>query len=239
MFKLVLWNFLLLGFLLKNVYCESYNLGGCPKMKSYESFNMTKFLGLWYIVEANDISISCATINIKANNSSKFNIEQSHNYRFLPFIQHLVVRTGRMRIIDEDNPAGMKIQWHWSYPSEYMVVFDTDYRNYAGVFFCSLMGIASESKIYILSRTTGLSDLHRNKVKESLKLNDFSASSLSKIEHKDCPTEKTENTFKLKVEPDFLSPKYIGNKIDKELKKNFDRKDCSREDSEEQVTMRG
>lgn len=51
------------------------------------------------------------------------------------------------------------------FPPEYMIVFDTDYSNYAGVFFCSQMGIASESKIYILSRTTKLTDNYMNQVR--------------------------------------------------------------------------
>lgn len=74
-----------------------------------------QFLGQWYIVKANDISISCATIKLESvNSSTKFDIKQSINYRSLPFLQHIVTRSGRIRVVDEDNPAGMKIKWHWS-----------------------------------------------------------------------------------------------------------------------------
>lgn len=218
-------SFLTLVFILENVECVSYNFGDCPKIKAFQNFNMSKFLGLWYIVQGDDNSILCASMDFRAvNSSSPFSVEQTVSYHFLP-IQHITTRTGRLRIIDKSIPAGMKIRWHWSIPSQYMIVFDTDYSHYAGILLCSSLGITSESKIFILSRTTVLDGLYTKKIKETLKLNYFSTSEITEIDHNDCPTKKSEDTFKLDITPNILSAKSIVDDIEKKIGETFKKLD--------------
>ncbi|KAK9875936.1 hypothetical protein WA026_011039 [Henosepilachna vigintioctopunctata] len=218
--------------------CEQCNILGAKVNIFNCSVTDIEFLGVWYALEANDDKLSCTTFTFKTTEKPlKYNIEESGPIQLISIIKHFYARFGKAKIEDVDYPANMAVKWNWMYPPEDLVIFETDYNNYAGVLFCSKLGLASQTRIFVLSRETNLTQENTQKVKDSLQLNQYSVKEFSPIKHKDCPKSNSNNTFKIKIFQDTLTPKSLGRNIEKLVKDNFGEKHSSEEKNESQESV--
>ncbi|KAL3270535.1 hypothetical protein HHI36_021073 [Cryptolaemus montrouzieri] len=225
--------FLFLFYLLQDGSTFKHSFGDCPKIKGFERFDMNKFLGTWYAVRVNDNNYACGKFTFtKTNKTNKYSILESSNDPRIDIAKYYFSRTGELKVTDNNVPASMKIKWHWSSPSEEMVVFDTDYTNYTGVMFCSKTFFVSQTRIFILSRSLNITRANIDQVKESLKLNQFDSDIFHTVDQKKCTDKNSKDTFKIQIENDSLSPKSVGKYLEKKWKENFDKKDCSNEEEE-------
>ncbi|UJR37308.1 hypothetical protein I4U23_030016 [Adineta vaga] len=143
----------------------------CPKIVTQKDFNVTKYLGLWYEIERNniifEIASKCENATYTPNDNGTVGV---WNQAITEYSGYYSIH-GLARVKDPAEPAALEVIF--SNPSrkgDYNVI-TTDYNEYALVYACEalpIVGIKMEF-IWILSRKKSLSPSRIDELKKILK----------------------------------------------------------------------
>ncbi|CAF2459638.1 unnamed protein product [Rotaria sp. Silwood2] len=143
----------------------------CPKIVTQKNFNATKYLGLWYEIERNniifEIASKCENATYTANDNGTVGV---YNQAITAYGGYYSIR-GIARVKDPSDPAALGVIF--SNPprkGDYNVIA-TNYNEYALVYACESIPIFSYKMefIWLLSRTKSLSPSRINELKQILK----------------------------------------------------------------------
>ncbi|XP_068242926.1 apolipoprotein D-like [Palaemon carinicauda] len=148
----------LLCVLVRCALTAEYHWGRCPTVSAMEEFDIAKFTGRWYIIEAFDNGEKCMTWTISQNNDpgSWEIVEEKENGLFNSVgLNHASFNTGTLTQPDKKKPANLRSYWPMSgiAGSSSFTVHSTDYNNYAGIFECQNVGLFHRQNGMVLSRT--------------------------------------------------------------------------------------
>lgn len=129
--------------------------GSCPQVRPMKDFDMSKFAGVWYVVESFDNRVKCMQWDISQESEDVWHIKETKQ-------SGLTREYNGKLTLDKDSPAALSVSWSINVGGSYpFTVFATDYDNVAGVFMCQRVIFYSRQQGIILSRTPVLSSALR------------------------------------------------------------------------------
>ncbi|XP_066979205.1 apolipoprotein D-like [Macrobrachium rosenbergii] len=152
------YSLVLLSVLVRTALTAEYVWGRCPTPTAMEDFDMAKFIGRWYVIEAFDKGEKCMTWTVSQKDSpdSWQIVEEKENGIFSAVgLAHATFNTGTLTQPDKKNPANLRSFWPMSgiAGDGSFTVHTTDYDNYAGIFECQNVGLFRRQNGLVLSRT--------------------------------------------------------------------------------------
>ncbi|XP_068242914.1 apolipoprotein D-like [Palaemon carinicauda] len=136
-----------------------YFYGRCPIAPPMKDFDMEKFKGVWYVLEAFDEGEQCMTLNITESDAPDTwtIVEEKENGLFNALkLRHSSFNTGRITVPDKNNSAAMSVRWRLSGSiagKSSFTVHNTDYDQFGSVFECQNVGFFHRQTGLVLSRT--------------------------------------------------------------------------------------
>ncbi|GLH01789.1 Lazarillo protein [Gryllus bimaculatus] len=183
--------------ILGGVSSHTYHLGTCPKVEAMDDFQMSKFLGIWYVVQKTSTGSSCLANNYTVDHESGgYLLEQTSQHLILGLtsLDHTYRYTGKLSVPRPNVPAKMQVNFPLSVAgSATYTVFATDYENYAGIFTCQKLTFAHRQSASILSRKRTLEKQYVDKLRNKLSSYGIDPFDLSIIDQSGCPTEEGVN----------------------------------------------
>jgi len=177
---------------LASAHCHSYFLGACPKVEPVADFDITKFLGRWYVIQKFSTASSCWTYDFIRNaTDGSLSVVQSRDHVLLDTVglDNNYRYTGSLDIPDPTRPGYMRVRFPLSLAGKAdYVVFATDYDNYGAIYSCQSILFGHRRSASILSRTQTLSPMYITKVRTKLESFGVDPHDFSIIEHTDCHT---------------------------------------------------
>ncbi|XP_066979200.1 apolipoprotein D-like [Macrobrachium rosenbergii] len=151
-------RFLIVSLMAGSVLSAEYFWGRCPSVPPMNEFDMKKFEGLWYVVEAFDNGERCMSLNITRSDSPDTwsIVEEKENGLFNALrLPHSTFNTGKISVPDKNNSAAMAVIWRLSGIAGHasFTVHNTDYEQFASVFECQNVGLFHRQTGLVLSRT--------------------------------------------------------------------------------------
>ncbi|XP_069943205.1 apolipoprotein D-like [Cherax quadricarinatus] len=151
----------LVACMLGEVHPHKLFRGKCPVVTPVTDFNMTKFEGLWYVLESFDDREACVTWNIsQGHKNGTWHMKEVKGSGVLNTlgIYNTEATTATLKP-NPDNPAKMKISWPLNIGGSYdYTVHMVDYEKVAGVFMCQRVLLFQRQNGIVLSRTPHLSN---------------------------------------------------------------------------------
>ncbi|XP_034934646.1 apolipoprotein D-like [Chelonus insularis] len=192
---------------------HTYHLGVCPIVEPMVGFQMSKFLGYWYVIQKTSTGSKCVGYNYtRGEEPGEYRITQQSNHPVLGLtpLKHEYHYTGELSVPEPSVPGRMQVRFPLSVAgSASHVVFATDYDTYAGIFTCQRLGFAHRRSATILSRTKELD----KSIVDSLraKLTSFSVNpfDLSIVPQTGC--DKGDDPVKIDINPDTFSTENLSN----------------------------
>lgn len=191
-----------------SVNCHSYYLGSCPRVEPMNDFDMTKFLGRWYVIQKFSTASNCWTYDfIRNKTDGSLTIVQSRDHVVLDTVglDNNYRYTGTLDVPDSNRPGFMRVRFPMSLAGKAdYVAFATDYENYGAIYSCQSILFGHRRSASILSRRPTLDQMYINKVRTKLESFGVDPHDFSIIEHSDCKTlpstsllnvEVNQNTF--------------------------------------------
>lgn len=210
----------ILGFVLifQNANGHTYSLGTCPVVEPQSDFEMSKMLGVWYVMQKTSTGSSCITYNFtKTDEPYTYELEQvsQHFALGLTPLSHEYHYTGKLTVPDEAVPARMSVRFPLSVAgSASYTVFMTDYVQYAGIFTCQKLGFAHRDSATILSRQRTLEKMVIDKLRNRLSTFNVDPFSLSIISQKNCP-RTNDSSVNINIDDDTFSAQSVAGVIRK------------------------
>ncbi|XP_016839918.1 apolipoprotein D isoform X2 [Nasonia vitripennis] len=196
---------------------HSYHLGACPVVEPLAGFQMSRFLGIWYVVQKTSTASKCITYNYtRGDEPGEYSITQDSDIPILGLtsLKHEYHYTGALSVPEPSVPARMTVRFPLSVAgSASHVVFATDYENYAGIFTCQKLAFAHRQSATILSRTRDLDKAYIDKVRAKLSSFGVDPFDLSIITQTNCP--RGNNSLDVNVDPHTFSAENIGSVVRK------------------------
>ncbi|KAK4022377.1 hypothetical protein OUZ56_007847 [Daphnia magna] len=193
---------------LAGVHCHTYYLGSCPRVDPVNDFDMSKFLGRWYVIQKFSTASSCWTYDFVRNKTDdSLKIVQSRDHVALDTVglDNNYRYTGTLDVPDLNRPGFMRVRFPMSLAGKAdYVVFSTDYDNYAAIYSCQSILFGHRRSASILSRRPTLDQPYINKIRTKLDSFGVDPHDFSIIDHTDCKTlpstsllnvEVNQNTF--------------------------------------------
>ncbi|CAF1329326.1 unnamed protein product [Adineta steineri] len=144
---------------------------GCPKIVTQKDFNATKYLGLWYEIERNDIIFEiasrCENATYTANDNGTVGV---WNQAVTAYSGYYSIH-GIARVKDPAEPGALEVIFtNPARKGDYNVI-TTDYNEYALVYACEAIPVVGFKMefIWLLSRKKSLSPSRINELKKILK----------------------------------------------------------------------
>uniref|UniRef100_A0A1B0CDV4 Putative apolipoprotein d/lipocalin n=1 Tax=Lutzomyia longipalpis TaxID=7200 RepID=A0A1B0CDV4_LUTLO len=195
---------LLLTLCITICYGHTYHSGQCPNVEPASDFQMSQFLGIWYVVQKTSTASTCIIYNItRGEEPGEYRIEQTSQHFALGLtpLRHEYSYTGTLTVPDNDIPAKMKVKFPLSVAgSSSFTVFMTDYQQYAGIFSCQKLTFAHRRSATILSRTKTLDKIYLDKIRSRLANFAVDPFDLSIVNQNDCPKNESKG-FNIHIDP--------------------------------------
>lgn len=202
--------------LLWSVQSHTYHLGGCPTVEPMPEFDMSKFLGKWYVIQKTSTGSRCVYYNFTSEGEpGQYKVEQisEHPVLGLASVDNNYHYTGKLKVGSPDVPAKMTVRFPLSVAgTASYVVFMTDYSKYAGIFTCQKLAFANRLSATILSRTKTLDKIYVDKIRSRLSTSGVSPYDLSVIDQSGCPEKDAVN---INIDDETFSPESIGGAVKK------------------------
>ncbi|XP_076644506.1 apolipoprotein D isoform X2 [Halictus rubicundus] len=199
------------------VGAHNYQLGDCPLVQPLQGFQMSRFLGVWYVIQKTDTASKCITYNYtRGEEPGEYTISQHSNHPILGLtpLKHQYHYTGELSVPDPAVAARMQVRFPLSVAgSASHVVFATDYENYAGIFTCQKLAFANRQSASLLSRHKELDKSYVDKLRHQLMNFGVDPFELSIISQSDCP--KGNNTLDINVDPNTFTAENLGSVVRK------------------------
>ncbi|CAG2059420.1 unnamed protein product [Timema podura] len=187
-----------------SVQSHSYHLGSCPTVEPVANFDMTKFLGKWYVIQKTSTGSRCLINNYTQGSGERnYTLEQisEHFLLGLTSVDHQYRYVGLLSVPDPNSPAKMTVRFPLSVAgSASYTVISTDYNNYAGVFTCQKLAFAHRQSATILSRTPTLEKAMVDKVRSRLSSFNVDPFDLSIINQTACNLNTTDG-YDININP--------------------------------------
>ncbi|XP_054280806.1 apolipoprotein D-like [Macrosteles quadrilineatus] len=202
------------------VQSHSYHLGECPTVEPVPEFDMSKFLGKWYVIQKTSTSSRCLTYNFTATSASnEYDLEQvsEHPILGLASVDNKYHYTGHLTVPSADTPAKMVVKFPLSIAgTASYTVFFTDYTTYGAVFTCQkLLNIGHRQSATILSREKNLDKVYLDKIKGKLSAFGIDPYDLSRIDQSECPSEGDPPKVDININSETFSTKSIAGAVRK------------------------
>ncbi|CAH0777131.1 unnamed protein product [Bemisia tabaci] len=216
-------TFVLLG----SVRGHTYHLGDCPNVEPMPNFEMSKFLGKWYVIQKTSTGSRCVIYNFtNTNEPDHYQIEQisEHPVLGLASVDNNYHYSGKLSVNDPDTPAKMTVRFPLSVAgSAAYTVFSTDYDKYGAIFTCQKLAFANRLSATILSRTKTLDKIYVDKIRSKLSAAGVNPYDLSVIDHSNCEKKDGVN---ININDETFSPSSIGGavkKVGQKIGEGFDK----------------
>jgi len=194
---------------------HTYHLGECPPVEPMSGFEMSQFLGPWYVVQKTSTGSRCLTYNFtEAKEPGEFLIEQASEHPVLGIasVDNIYQYTGTLKVKRPETPARMTVKYPLSIAgTATFTVFMTDYKTYAGIYTCQKLPASNRRSVSILSRKSTLDKMYLDKIRARVSSFGVNPYDLSLIDHKGCPNEGL--TFG--IDGETFSPSSIGKAVKK------------------------
>ncbi|XP_017754274.1 PREDICTED: apolipoprotein D-like [Eufriesea mexicana] len=207
--------FLLGCFVLSRAH--TYHMGGCPLVEPMQGFQMSKFLGVWYVIQKTSTASKCITYNYtRGEEPGEYIIAQDSDHPILGLtpLKHEYHYIGELSVPEPSTPARMEVRFPLSVArSASHVIFSTDYDNYAGIFTCQKLTFAHRQSATILSRHRELDKTYVDLLRRQLTNFGVDPFDLSIISQSGCPHGN--NTLDITVDPHTFTTENLGNVVSK------------------------
>jgi len=198
---------------------HSYKLGGCPTVEPLVDFEMSKFLGKWYVIQKTSTGSRCVTYNFTASSEPhEYNLEQvsEHPVLGLASVDNKYHYTGHLTVPSMDTPAKMTVKFPLSVAgSASYNVFATDYDTYGAIFTCQKLAFAHRESATILSRKKTLDKMFVDKVRNKLSAFGVDPYELSVIDQSNCPGENEPTKVDINIDDETFSSHNIAGVVRK------------------------
>lgn len=199
------------------VRAHTYHMGDCPLVQPLQGFQMSRFLGVWYVIQKTETASKCITYNYtRGEEPGEYTISQHSNHPILGLtpLKHQYHYTGELSVPDPAVAARMQVRFPLSVAgSASHVVFATDYDNYAGIFTCQKLAFANRQSATLLSRHKELDKSFVDKLRFQLTNFGVDPFELSIVSQSDCP--KGNNTLDINVDPNTFTAENLGSVVRK------------------------
>nr|XP_003703611.1 PREDICTED: apolipoprotein D-like isoform X1 [Megachile rotundata] len=196
---------------------HTYHMGGCPIVEPMQGFQMSRFLGVWYVIQKTSTASKCITYNYtRGEEPGEYVITQDSDHPMLGLtpLKHEYHYTGELSVPEPSTPGRMQVRFPLSVAgSASHVVFLTDYDNYAGIFTCQKLAFAHRQSATILSRHRELSKVYVDQIRERLSSFGVDPFDLSIVPQTGCP--RNNDTFDINVNPNTFTSESLGNVVRK------------------------
>ncbi|XP_014237983.1 apolipoprotein D-like [Trichogramma pretiosum] len=196
---------------------HSYHLNACPVVEPMPGFQMSRFLGIWYVIQKTSTASKCITYNYtRGEEPGEYIITQDSDIPILGLtsLKHEYHYTGRLSVPEPSVSARMTVRFPLSVAgSASHVVFATDYENYAGIFTCQKLAFAHRRSATILSRHRDLDKAYVDKVRAKLASFGVDPFDLSIIVQTGCP--RGNNSLDVNVDPHTFTADNLGQVVRK------------------------
>lgn len=192
-------------------------MGDCPIVEPMQGFQMSRFLGLWYVIRKTSTASKCITYNYtRGEEPGEYIITQDsvHPILGLTPLKHEYHYTGELSVPEPSTPGRMRVRFPLSVAgSASHVVFTTDYNNYAGIFTCQKLAFVNRQSATILSRHRHLDEIYVEQIRSRLTSFGVDPFDLSIIPQVGCT--KDNDTLDINVNPNTFSSENLGNVVRK------------------------
>ncbi|XP_011687249.1 PREDICTED: apolipoprotein D-like isoform X1 [Wasmannia auropunctata] len=210
------WCLVLAG-CLAFAHAHTYHMGACPIVEPMQGFQMSRFLGLWYVIQKTSTGSKCITYNYtRGEEPGEYVITQDSDHLILGLtpLKHEYHYTGQLTVPEPSTPGRMEVRFPLNVAgSASHVIFLTDYDTYAGIFTCQKLGFAHRQSATILSRTRTLDQFEVDKIRQRLSLSGVDPYDLSIISQSGCP--QGNNTLDINIDPNTFTSENFGNVVRK------------------------
>ncbi|XP_011637689.1 apolipoprotein D-like [Pogonomyrmex barbatus] len=197
---------------------HTYHMGPCPIVEPMQGFQMSKFLGLWYVIQKTSTGSKCITYNYtRGEEPGEYVITQDSDHLILGLtpLKHEYHYTGQLSVPEPSTPGRMEVRFPLNVAgSASHVVFTTDYDNYAGIFTCQKLAFAHRQSATILSRTRTLDQVQVDKIRQRLGQYGVDPFELSIIVQTGCP-QANEDNLDINIDPNTFTSENLGNVVRK------------------------
>jgi len=209
--------FFLLAAVTSYVQCHTYYLGQCPLVEPMDNFDMTKFLGRWYVIQKFSTASSCWTYDfIRNSTDGSLRVVQSRDHVVLDTVglDNNYRYTGTLDVPDNNRQGFMRVRFPMSVAGKAdYVVFATDYENYGAVYTCQRILFGHRRSASILSRRPVLDQIYVNKMRTKLEGFGFDPHDFSIVTHNDCQVLPSTSLLNVEVGPDTFSAENVANVV--------------------------
>ncbi|KOC65251.1 Apolipoprotein D [Habropoda laboriosa] len=196
---------------------HTYHLGDCPLVEPAKAFEMSRFLGLWYVIQKTSTASKCITYNYTRDEEPGVYIltqVSDHPILGLTPLKHRYHYTGELTVPEPSTPARMEIRFPLNLiGSASHVVVSTDYQNYAVIFTCQKLKFWNRQSLTILSRNRDLDKTYLIRIRDILSFYGVGPYGLSNIPQTGCPHGN--NTLDINVDPNTFTAENIENVVRK------------------------
>ncbi|XP_068223368.1 calponin homology domain-containing protein DDB_G0272472-like [Palaemon carinicauda] len=163
-----------------------FKTGECRSIaETVKNFDITKFIGTWYVIQSSNTAARCHTISFKENSGSFAFIVNKQIYSLLAAgIVHNLHYEAQV-FPNPKSPASMVVRMPSSLYSDISYeVIGTDYKNWAVMWACKNQMFGHLESGLVLSRTNTLSIESLTLIRKDLQ--SLGVTSLSTVQQKDC-----------------------------------------------------
>nr|XP_056708067.1 apolipoprotein D [Euleptes europaea] len=166
---------------------QTFHMGKCPDPPVQEEFDVSKYLGKWYMIEkllSNLEKSDCVQTNYSWKGNGKFKVVKKE------LLSDGTVKEseGEAWQMDPNEPAKLHVKFNWFLPAEPHLVISTDYSNYALVYSCvTFLWFFHMDDAWILSRTPQLHPETVEHLKDILLSYEIGTERMRPIEQLNCP----------------------------------------------------
>lgn len=191
---------------------HSYHMGACPIVEPMQNFQMSKFLGYWYVVQKTSTGSKCIGYNYtRGDEPGLYVIQQDSNHPVIGLtpIKHEYRYTGELTVPEPSTPARMSVSFPLSIAGAAShVVFATDYDTYAGIFTCQKLTFAHRQSATILSRNKELDRSTIDNIRDKLSKYGVDPYELSIVPQTGC--ENGNDPVNIDINPSTFSAENFG-----------------------------
>ncbi|XP_043289402.1 apolipoprotein D-like [Venturia canescens] len=191
---------------------HSYHMGACPIVEPMQGFQMSRFLGSWYVIQKTSTASKCVSYNYtRGEEPGEFLISQVSNHPILGLtpVDHEYHYTGELTVPEPSTPGRMQVRFPLSVAgSASHVVFATDYDNFGAIFTCQKIAFAHRQSATILSRHRELEKSKVDSIRRALSNFGVDPYELSIVPQTGCQTG--DNPVNINIDPNTFSSESIG-----------------------------
>ncbi|XP_060096932.1 apolipoprotein D [Heteronotia binoei] len=174
---------------LHEAWGQTFHMGKCPAPPVQEEFDVSKYLGKWYVIEkllSNSEKSDCFQTNYSRKENGKFKVVNKE----LLSDGTINEAEGEAWQADPDQPAQLHIKFHWLLPAAPYKVISTDYNHYSLVYSClPFLWVFHMDDAWILSRTPQLHPDTVEHLKDILQSYEIDTDGMRPTNQLNCPKD--------------------------------------------------